>query len=99
MIFTANAGTGDFPDRPAFWNGEGRPTAVKRRGGGLGGGTSTGGMFVSIGARGIHGDGLEDVLVMQNGVCRRPPILISWGKLRGGGVFGSRRRHEARIAS
>lgn len=34
MIFTANAGTGDFPDRPAFWNGEARPTAVKRRGGG-----------------------------------------------------------------
>ncbi|KAK0749622.1 hypothetical protein B0T18DRAFT_407148 [Schizothecium vesticola] len=99
MIFAANAGTGDFPDRPAFWNGKGRPTAVKRRGGGLGG-TSTGGMFVSIGARGIHGDGLEVVLVMQNGVYRRPPNLILWGNLPGGGVLAAEhRRHESQIAS
>lgn len=36
---------------------------------------------MSIGARGIHGDGLGVVLMMmmQNGVCRRPPNLASWG--------------------
>lgn len=94
MIFTANAGTGDFPDRPAFWNGEGRPTAVKRRGGGR---QHRRHVCVDRGTwhpRGRLGGCLDD----DDAEWSLPASAKSgiMGNLPGGGVFGRRRGHGAR---